>query len=196
MPRLPRGGRRKIELKKIENQRERAVTLSKRHEGLFKKAGELATLCGAQMAIILFTISGKPLSFGSPNVSNVVKKFLDANHGDQEPDVIESSISAFRKAKIEELNREFDVFNEKSATDKKYGETLEENLKVLLGGKTYEDYKSGIGLDMLMKIRYKLQELKRDLHHGCDEETTSSLLEDEHEADLSKLEGPRDYLKL
>ncbi|KAI3807487.1 hypothetical protein L1987_23417 [Smallanthus sonchifolius] len=196
MARLPRGGRRKIELKLIESERERAVTLSKRHNGLFKKAGELATLCGAQIAIILFTVSGKPLSFGSPGVINVVKKFLDLGHRDRQADVIKASMSGYRKAELQELNHEFDEFNEKSVTGKKHGQTLEEDLKVVLGGKTYEDYKSCMGIDKLMQMKCRLEEMKRELEDGCEAESGSLLLKDEFEVDLSKVEGPKDYLKL
>ncbi|KAK9077385.1 hypothetical protein SSX86_005722 [Deinandra increscens subsp. villosa] len=196
MARLPKGGRRKIELKMIENERERAVTLSKRHTGLFKKAGEFATLCGAQIAIILFTISGKPLSFGSPNVTNVVKKYLGSDHGEQQPDRIRESMSLFRKAKLQELNRQFNEFNEQSTIDKKHGETLEEESKVLLGGKTYEGYKRSIGIEKLIEMKFKLQQLKQDLKHGCDAQTGSLFTKDGYEENLSKIKGPKDYLKL
>ncbi|KAF5782091.1 putative transcription factor MADS-type1 family [Helianthus annuus] len=187
-------GRRKIELKLIENERERAVTLSKRHDGLFKKACELATLCGAQIAIILFTISGKPLAVGSPTVANVVDKFLDLDRG--ENNVIRATTNSLRKAKLRELNQEFNEFNEKFATERKHGQTLEEDLKVSLGGKTYEDCKSNIGIDNLLQIKCRLEQLKRDLQHGCYAESGSSSFEEDYEMDLSKIEGPRDYLKL
>ncbi|KAD6119440.1 hypothetical protein E3N88_10711 [Mikania micrantha] len=200
MARLPKScGRRKIEMKMIESERERAVTLSKRHDGLFKKAGELATLCGAQIAIILFTISGKPLSFGSPSVINVVKRFMDPDHGEQQPDyMIKARMSSFCNAKLQELNREFNEFNEKLITHKKQGQTLEEDLKVLLGGKSYEDYKSSIEIDELLQMKCKLEQMKRDLQHGCDAETGSLSLKDNeyHEMDLSKIQVPEDYLKL
>ena len=73
MATLTNGGRKKIEIKKIENERQRAVTMSKRHNGLFKKACELATLCGVHIAIIFFTIGGKSHSFGSPSISSFLK---------------------------------------------------------------------------------------------------------------------------
>lgn len=52
-------GRGKIEIKKIENLSSRQVTFSKRRGGLFKKAGELAVLCDAEVAVIIFSQTGK-----------------------------------------------------------------------------------------------------------------------------------------
>jgi MADS-box transcription factor len=52
-------GRGRIEIKKIENTSSRQVTFSKRRGGLFKKANELAVLCDAQVAVIIFSQTGK-----------------------------------------------------------------------------------------------------------------------------------------
>jgi hypothetical protein len=58
--------RRKIETKKIENTTARQVTFSKRRRGLFKKALELSTLCDAQLALVVFSATGKVFDFSSP----------------------------------------------------------------------------------------------------------------------------------
>lgn len=54
----------------------RQVTFSKRRTGLFKKANELATLCGAEVAVVVFSPGGKPFSFGQPTVDSVAARFL------------------------------------------------------------------------------------------------------------------------
>jgi hypothetical protein len=64
--------RRKIEMKKMSNQSNLHVTFSKRRSGIFKKASELSTLCGVDVALVVFSPSGKPFSFGRPNVDTVV----------------------------------------------------------------------------------------------------------------------------
>ncbi|KVE51114.1 hypothetical protein Ccrd_023964, partial [Cynara cardunculus var. scolymus] len=134
MARLPSKGRKKIQLKRIENDKERAVTLSKRRNGIFKKVNELATLCRIQIAIILFSISGKPLSFGSPNVQSVVNKFLNPNQVDQQPnDFINRAINSNHEPKLQDFNKEFDEVNEHLANEKKQGQMLDEYIKRLLG---------------------------------------------------------------
>ncbi|KAF3774608.1 Agamous-like MADS-box protein [Nymphaea thermarum] len=52
-------GRGKIEIKKIENVTTRQVTFSKRRVGLLKKAKELAVLCDAEIAVIVFSSTGR-----------------------------------------------------------------------------------------------------------------------------------------
>ncbi|XP_028548691.1 agamous-like MADS-box protein AGL61 [Dendrobium catenatum] len=70
-------GRIKIEIKRIEKEANRQVCFSKRRQGLFKKANELCTLCGAEVAIIVFSIAGKPYSFGHPSVDHVLQRFTN-----------------------------------------------------------------------------------------------------------------------
>uniref|UniRef100_A0AAU7LJA2 MADS21 n=1 Tax=Hippophae rhamnoides TaxID=193516 RepID=A0AAU7LJA2_9ROSA len=58
-------GRGKIEIKRIENANSRQVTFSKRRAGLLKKAQELAILCDAEVAVIIFSNTGKLFEFSS-----------------------------------------------------------------------------------------------------------------------------------
>jgi SRF-type transcription factor (DNA-binding and dimerisation domain) len=63
-------GRKKIEIKFIENKKERVVvscnqvTFCKRKHGLLKKAAELATLCGVKVCL-LFTDLGESVHYFS-----------------------------------------------------------------------------------------------------------------------------------
>ena len=65
-------GRGKIEIKRIENATNRQVTYSKRRTGIMKKARELTVLCDAQVAIIMFSSTGKYHEFCSPGTELVV----------------------------------------------------------------------------------------------------------------------------
>ncbi|XP_004504539.1 agamous-like MADS-box protein AGL29 [Cicer arietinum] len=69
-------GRRKIEIEMVKDPNTRQVTFSKRRTGLFKKANELSILCGAEVAIVVFSPGNKPYSFGHPGVDVVAAKFL------------------------------------------------------------------------------------------------------------------------
>ncbi|KAF8772655.1 hypothetical protein HU200_005620 [Digitaria exilis] len=51
--------RERRQIRRIENAAARQVTFSKRRRGLFKKAEELAVLCDADVALIVFSATGK-----------------------------------------------------------------------------------------------------------------------------------------
>lgn len=72
-------GRQKIEMVKMKNENNLQVTFSKRRSGLFKKASELCTLCGAEIVVIVFSPGRKVFSFGHPNVDVVIDRFLNIN---------------------------------------------------------------------------------------------------------------------
>ncbi|KAH9689824.1 MADS-box domain-containing protein [Citrus sinensis] len=52
-------GRVKVQIKRIENTTNRQVTFSKRRNGLVKKAYELSVLCDVDVALIMFSPSGR-----------------------------------------------------------------------------------------------------------------------------------------
>nr|XP_004296220.2 PREDICTED: MADS-box transcription factor 23-like [Fragaria vesca subsp. vesca] len=68
-------GRGKIEIKKIENLSSRQVTFSKRRGGLFKKAGELAVLCDAEVAVIIFSQTGKLYEQSSTSMEKILSRY-------------------------------------------------------------------------------------------------------------------------
>ncbi|GKG11762.1 agamous-like MADS-box protein AGL62 [Tanacetum coccineum] len=77
-------GRKKIEIKKIEENNNRQVTFSKRRNGLFKKAAELCVLTGAKIAIIVNSPGGRVFAFGHPNVDALIvtpPKWVAAEYG-------------------------------------------------------------------------------------------------------------------
>ncbi|CAA3031872.1 MADS-box SVP-like [Olea europaea subsp. europaea] len=57
--------REKIQIKKIDNLTARQVTFSKRRRGVCKKAQELSTLCDAEVALIVFSATGKLFHYSS-----------------------------------------------------------------------------------------------------------------------------------
>ncbi|KAJ1690088.1 hypothetical protein LUZ63_014243 [Rhynchospora breviuscula] len=67
------------DMKRIEKPGARQVCFSKRCNVLFKKASELSTLCGAEVAIIVYSSAGKPYTFDCPAVDPVINKFLSDN---------------------------------------------------------------------------------------------------------------------
>lgn len=68
-------GRRKIEIKKIDKKSSLQVTFTKRRMGLFRKASELAVLCGAEIAILVQSPADKIFAFAHPSVDALVDRF-------------------------------------------------------------------------------------------------------------------------
>ncbi|EYU33456.1 hypothetical protein MIMGU_mgv11b022311mg [Erythranthe guttata] len=58
-------GRKKLEIKRIEDNGARMVCFSKRRNGLIKKAKELSVLCDVDVAAIIFSKRGKLFQFCS-----------------------------------------------------------------------------------------------------------------------------------
>ncbi|XP_058763786.1 agamous-like MADS-box protein AGL19 [Vicia villosa] len=67
--------RGKTQLKLIENESYRQVTFSKRRNGLLKKAFELSVLCDAEVALIIFSTTGKLHEFSSSSINKTVERY-------------------------------------------------------------------------------------------------------------------------
>ncbi|KAK7369901.1 hypothetical protein VNO80_11949 [Phaseolus coccineus] len=100
-------GRRKIEITEVKDPNTKQVTFSKRRTGLFKKANELSILCGAEVAIVVFSPGNKPYSFGHPSVDIVVDKFLQQESASNvvKPNVDEGNSSS-NADNIDALNQQ------------------------------------------------------------------------------------------
>ncbi|XP_042043094.1 agamous-like MADS-box protein AGL104 [Salvia splendens] len=71
-------GRKKLTMRLIENPTSRQLTYTKHKEGIIKKAGELAVLCGTDVALIMFAPSGRPASFASNGrIEDILLRFVD-----------------------------------------------------------------------------------------------------------------------
>ncbi|OIT37721.1 PREDICTED: MADS-box protein JOINTLESS-like isoform X2 [Nicotiana attenuata] len=64
----------KIQIKKIDNVTARQVTFSKRRRGLFKKAEELSVLCDADVALIIFSSTGKLFDYSSSSMKEILER--------------------------------------------------------------------------------------------------------------------------
>ncbi|XP_026394502.1 MADS-box protein JOINTLESS-like [Papaver somniferum] len=66
--------REKIQIKKIDNATARQVTFSKRRRGLFKKAEELSILCDADVALLVFSSTGKLFEYSSSSMKGIIER--------------------------------------------------------------------------------------------------------------------------
>ncbi|XP_038999880.1 MADS-box protein SVP-like isoform X2 [Hibiscus syriacus] len=67
--------REKIQIKKIDSSTARQVTFAKRRRGLFKKAEELAILCDADVALIIFSSTGKLFEYANSSVKEILERY-------------------------------------------------------------------------------------------------------------------------
>ncbi|KAF3833110.1 hypothetical protein F7725_026775 [Dissostichus mawsoni] len=72
-------GRRKIQIARIVDERNRQVTFMKRKFGLMKKAYELSVLCDCEIALIIFNSSNKLFQYASTDMDKVLLKYTEYN---------------------------------------------------------------------------------------------------------------------
>ncbi|KAE8690739.1 hypothetical protein F3Y22_tig00110893pilonHSYRG00416 [Hibiscus syriacus] len=149
-------GRQRVEMKKITNETHLIVSFSKRKAGLFKKASEISTLCGAELAIVVFSPSKKPFSFGNPTVDTVVDRYLNCSP----PDTSETSllIKARQNANIRQLNNEITRATDKLEAAKELGEQL----KVMINENQHPKIQA-LDLSQLLELKSALERLKKDV---------------------------------
>ncbi|XP_023006252.1 agamous-like MADS-box protein AGL62 [Cucurbita maxima] len=147
-------GRQKIEIKKLEKKSSKQVTFSKRRAGLFKKAGELSVLCGAEVAIIVFSPNDKVFCFGHPNVDVLLDRYLTGNLSPPKP--AESYVP------VAEFNRDFaDLVLEFEAEKKRAEELIQASEESRnSGGFWWEEAVEGMRLEELKEFRSSLMDLR------------------------------------
>ncbi|KAK1273010.1 Agamous-like MADS-box protein AGL62 [Acorus gramineus] len=94
-------GRRKVEMKKIEKDKALQVCFSKRRQGVFKKASELSLLCGAHVAVIVFSPGSKPYVYAQPSLDSVINTITSSSNPTPP-----SSLPTHQQRRIDDLNRE------------------------------------------------------------------------------------------
>ncbi|CAO2612614.1 Myocyte-specific enhancer factor 2B [Lemmus lemmus] len=70
-------GRKKIQISRILDQRNRQVTFTKRKFGLMKKAYELSVLCDCDIALIIFNSAQRLFQYASSDMDQVLLKYTE-----------------------------------------------------------------------------------------------------------------------
>ncbi|XP_029635745.1 myocyte-specific enhancer factor 2C isoform X3 [Octopus sinensis] len=86
-------GRKKIQISRIGDERNRQVTFTKRKFGLMKKAYELSVLCDCEIALIIFNSANKLFQYASTDMDKVLLKYTEYNEPHESrtnKDIIES----------------------------------------------------------------------------------------------------------
>ncbi|KAB1222278.1 Agamous-like MADS-box protein AGL18 [Morella rubra] len=159
-------GRGRIEIRKIENLNSRQVTFSKRRSGLLKKARELSILCEAEVAVIIFSSTGKLYEFSSASMEHTLARYsrgldLDSlehpqdEHTTQQEQVdvnaLKEELVKLRLSYLRMLGKELDglSFNEL--------QLLEDQLSE--GVLSVKDKKDELLLEQLQKSRFQEQKV-------------------------------------
>lgn len=155
----------------VKDNSSRQVTFSKRRTGLFKKGNELATLCGAEVAVVVFSPGGKPFSFGHPSVESVVDRFRNQ---DQKPNNGRCVVGSSNDAKVDKLNRKLTDLLKQFEAEKKRGEMIEKAMKAKGVGKAPINE---LSLHEVEELKGSLEELRENIKARVSEmEASSSLL--------------------
>ncbi|PON39940.1 MADS-box transcription factor [Parasponia andersonii] len=169
-------GRRKIEMKMVKGSSCRQVTFSKRRTGLFKKANELATLCGAEVGVVVFSPGGKPFSFGQPNVESIADRFLN-----QEPKTTTTTASSSSSRKknnktMEKLNQQLNDCVKQLHEEKLRGEALDKGIAEAKGLFFANNSTEELGATELAKLKAGMEELRERVKERVGEMEASSIL--------------------
>ncbi|XP_048198610.1 myocyte-specific enhancer factor 2B [Perognathus longimembris pacificus] len=70
-------GRKKIQISRILDQRNRQVTFTKRKFGLMKKAYELSVLCDCEIALIIFNSAHRLFQYASSDMDRVLLRYTE-----------------------------------------------------------------------------------------------------------------------
>ncbi|KAI5401000.1 hypothetical protein KIW84_065728 [Lathyrus oleraceus] len=152
-------GRQKIEMKKMSNESNMQVTFSKRRGGLFKKASELSTLCGADMALVVFSPGEKVFSFGHPHVDTIIDRYLS-----RVPPQINGTmqfLEAQRSANVRELNNHLTEINSMLDIEKKCGDELSNLRKAAEAQFWWACPIDGMNRAQVVLFKKALEELKK-----------------------------------
>ncbi|PPD79761.1 hypothetical protein GOBAR_DD23309 [Gossypium barbadense] len=79
----------------IENDDDQLITFLKRQLGIYKKIGELSSLCG------------KPFTFGHPSIESIANRFLNGNIP-----VIDDAHALIEAHRMVRINRVIQLYNE------------------------------------------------------------------------------------
>ncbi|KAF7143989.1 hypothetical protein RHSIM_Rhsim05G0093400 [Rhododendron simsii] len=177
-------GRQRIEMTRMSKESNLLVTFSKRRSGLFKKASELCTLCGAEIAIVVFSPGKKAFSFGHPSVGAIVDRFLSrtpppprggsraSNRRDQplplpppppNPNSAVQLLEAHRNAAVRELSNQLTEAMNQLEAEKKRGEGINKMRRESKERCWWDGPIDGLGLGQLEQLKVAMEDLKRNV---------------------------------
>ena len=149
-------GGKKIDQMKglIADKEDRLITFSKRRSGIYKKAGELSTLCGAEYGVLIFSPTGKAFSMGHPSMEAITNKTLYENP--LKNDGTLNLVEAHSRFRLNQLHQKYTELFRKMEVAKKREKILGKKVKNRRKG-WWEECVSELGMDELEQMATKIK---------------------------------------
>ncbi|XP_014513136.1 agamous-like MADS-box protein AGL62 [Vigna radiata var. radiata] len=154
-------GRQKIPIEKIPKKSHLQVTFSKRRSGVFKKASELCTLCGVEIAIVVFSPADKAFSFGHPEVESLIDRYTTRNP--PQDSSAQHLVEAHRNANVRDLNMQLTQLFNLLEVEKKRGDDLDHMRKARQKQFWWESPVDDLGLHELLQLKASTEDLKNNI---------------------------------
>ncbi|GLT95937.1 hypothetical protein SLE2022_135900 [Rubroshorea leprosula] len=159
-------GRGKIEIKRIDNLNSRQVTFSKRRNGLLKKARELSILCDAEVAVIIFSSTGKVYQWSNTSMEHTLLRYnrgtelscQEQGSNEQEAEKLQQPDLNDMKTEFARLRRAYLQLNGKELDNLSYKELQQLENQLNEGIISVKGKKEQVLLEQLKRSR--LQEQK------------------------------------
>lgn len=152
-------GRQKIDMVRIQNRQNLQVTFSKRRAGLFKKASDLRTLTGSEVALMVFSPGKKAYIFGSPSVNAVTDRFESQTL--ESVDHSKVLVDANHKINVQHLNEEITILGEQLEAEKKRADILNQQRQIGQVCHWWESPINEFNLEQLEQFHLALLELQK-----------------------------------
>lgn len=149
-PRHPGKGRRRIEIKRLEDKSKRMVTFVKRRDGLFSKMQALCSMCNVQGAVLTFSEAQNAYIFGNPTVDTVVNRYLTETSVTETP-----ANECYDNEPAKEIKDKYAEALVRLEKEKKCGQILDKVLAVAEGNEPTE----ALGSNEVELIRAMMEEM-------------------------------------
>uniref|UniRef100_A0A0D9YJC3 MADS-box domain-containing protein n=1 Tax=Oryza glumipatula TaxID=40148 RepID=A0A0D9YJC3_9ORYZ len=123
--------RGRVQLRRIEDKASRQVRFSKRRAGLFKKAFELALLCDAEVALLVFSPAGKLYEYSSSSIEGTYDRYQQFSGARRDLNEGSTSINSDENASIHSRLRDITAWSLQNNADESDANQLEKLEKLL-----------------------------------------------------------------